>query len=95
MFGRKKQKVAPPATQPLTTKASPQTKKAIRFFNDKVPATDLLEEDKSKKFVHSGYTKTLSDKFFEQFESIDLWGTLAIIIATAFVASVAYWGIMQ
>ena len=93
MFRRKKKQ--PVVTPPLAQKASPETKKAIRFFNDKVPATDLIITDKSKKFVHSGYTKTLSDRFFEQFESKDFWGTMALIVTGVFIVAIIYWGFNQ
>lgn len=93
MFRRKKKTVV--ETPPVVAKASPQTKKSIRFFNDELPATALLEDNKSKKFVHSGYTKTMYDKFFEQFESFDFWGTVILIVAAAFLVAVGYWGIQQ
>lgn len=92
LFHRKKQ---PVVTPPLAQKASPETKKAIRFFNDKVPATDLIIENKSKKFVHSGYSKTLYDRFFEQIESKDFWGTMALIVTGAFIVAIIYWGFNQ
>jgi len=93
MFRRKKRTVV--TTPPVTTKASPQTKKAVRFFNGDIPATDLLEDNKSKKFVHSGYQKTIADAFFEQFESKDFWGTMALIVTGAFLVAIIYWGFNQ
>lgn len=94
MFRRKK-KQPPVATPPLQTKASPQTKKAIRFFKGDIPATDLIEDNKSKKFVHSGYTKTTYDKFFEIFESSDTWGTVALIVTGVFIIGIIFWGFNQ
>lgn len=93
MFRRKKKQ--PVVTPPLTKKSSPQTKKAIRFFNGDIPATDLLEDKKTKKFVHSGYEKTMYDRFFEQFESKDFWGTMALIVTGAFMVAIIYWGFNQ
>lgn|SRR5690242_1630513 len=93
LFHRKQKQ--PVVTPPLAQKASPKTKKAIKFFNDEIPATELLEDNKSKKFVHSGYEKTLYDKFFEQFESKDFWGTLALIVTGVFITAVIYWGFNQ
>lgn len=92
LFRRKKQ---PVVTPPLAQKASPQTKKAIRFFKGDIPATDLIEENKSKKFVHSGYKKTAYDKFFEIFESSDTWGTMALIVTGVFIVAIIYWGFNQ
>lgn len=92
MFGRKKKQI--PST-PLVAKASPQTKKAVRFFNDKVSAVDMIEHDKNEKFEFTNYTKTLNDKFFEFIESKKLWQGVALAIAVAFVTAVMYWGIKQ
>lgn len=92
LFHRKKK---PVIALTVSAKASPKTKKAVRFFNGEIPATDLIEENKSKKFVHSGYTKTMSDKFFEQFESKDFWGTMALIVTGAFITVIIYWGFNQ
>lgn len=75
--------------------ASPATKKAIRFFNGKTPATDLLESPKASKFHHSGGAKSLNDKFFDMIESKKLWSVVALGITTAFIVAVAYWGIKQ
>ena len=95
-FFKRKPKPQPVSkTVPLKTKASPKTKAAIDFFNDKKPATDLLETDRRRKFVHSGYTKTKVDHFFEWIEA-QPWGKwLVFAVATAFVVAVAYWGIKQ
>ena len=97
MFFKRKKKQLPPEPKAPTIppKASPQTKKAIASFNDKKPAVDLLEIERQKKFVHSGYTKTKVDEFFEWVES-QPWGKWAVFaLATAFVVAVAYWGIKQ
>lgn len=97
MFFKRKKKQAPaaPKPTPLKKKASPKTKAAIDFFNDKKSAVDLLESDKRRKFVHSGYTKTKADYFFEWVEK-QPWGMwLAYAVATAFIVAVAYWGIKQ
>lgn len=99
MFFKRKKKQLPPAAAPakdqLPPKASAKTKAAIAFFNDKKPATDLLEVERQKKFVHSGYTKTKVDHFFEWVEA-QPWGKWAVFaLATAFVVAVAYWGIKQ
>lgn len=92
LFHRKKKPVIALTVSP---KASPKTKKAVRFFNDEIPATELLEDNKSKKFVHSGYEKTMYDKFFEQFESKDFWGTMALIVTGVFITAMIYWGFNQ
>lgn len=97
MFFKRKPKQAPtaPPEKPLSTKASPKTKAAIAFFNDKKSAIDLIETDKRKKFVHSGYTKTKVDHAFEWIEK-QPWGKWVVFaVATAFVVAVAYWGIKQ
>lgn len=95
-FKRKAKQMPPPSkTVPLKTKASPKTKAAIDFFNDKKSAVDMLEADKRRKFVHSGYTKTRVDHAFEWVES-QPWGKwIVFALATAFIVAVAYWGIKQ
>lgn len=97
MFFKRKKKQAPaaPKQAPLSTKASPKTKAAIAFFEGKKSAVDLIETDRRRKFVHSGYTKTKVDHFFEWVEK-QPWGMwLVYAVATAFVVAVAYWGIKQ
>lgn len=97
MFFKRKKKQAPaaPKPTPLKTKASPKTKAAIAFFEGKKSAVDLIETDRRRKFVHSGYTKTKVDHFFEWVEK-QPWGMwLVYAVATAFVVAVAYWGIKQ
>lgn len=76
-------------------KASPATKKAIAFFEGKKSAIDMLEMDKRKKLVHSGYVKTKTDKFFEWIEQAPVGKWVALTAATALVVAVAYWGIKQ
>lgn len=95
-FKRKKKQLPPPSkTVPLKKKASPKTKAALDFFNGKKSAVDLLEADKRRKFVHSGYTKTWFDHTLEWIEK-QPWGNwLLLALATAFVVAVAYWGITQ
>jgi hypothetical protein len=96
MFGRKKKQIPlPPAVGKTPPKASPQTKKAIRFFNGKISAIDLIEPDKHEKFQFTNYTKTLNDKLFEFIENKKLWQGVALAIAVAFVTAVMYWGIKQ
>lgn len=97
MFFKHRKKKSEPAskTVPLETKASPKTKAAIAFFEGKKSAVDLIETDRRRKFVHSGYTKTKVDHFFEWVEK-QPWGNWVVFaVATAFVVAVAYWGIKQ
>jgi hypothetical protein len=69
---------------------------AIRFFNGKIPATDLLEvPDGRKKIKFVGHQKTATDKFFDLFENKEIWSSIILIALTLFIASVAYWGIKQ
>lgn len=97
-FKRKKKQSTKPVIVPAVDpklKPSPKTKAAIDFFNGKKSAVDLIETDKRRKFVHSGYTKTKVDHAFEWIES-QPWGKwLVFAVATAFVVAVAYWGIKQ
>jgi len=94
-FKRKPKQQPPSKTVPLQTKASPKTKAAIAFFEGKKSAVDLIETDRRRKFVHSGYTKTKVDHFFEWVEK-QPWGMWAVYaLATAFIVAVAYWGIKQ
>lgn len=95
-FFKRKPKPQPASkTVTLKTKASPKTKAAIDFFNDKKSPVDMLETDRRRKFVHSGYTKTKVDYFFEWVEK-QPWGKWVVFaVATAFVVAVAYWGIKQ
>lgn len=76
-------------------KASAKTKKAIRFYNGKIPATDLLEEVGTKKFQVSNHVATANEKFFNWIESKP-WGKwIALTAVTALIVAVAYWGIKQ
>ena len=76
-------------------KASPLTKKAVRFFNEKASATDLLVESGDKKLKFSGYTRTLNDKIFDFIGNREVGKWLALALVTAMIVGVAYWGIKQ
>lgn len=76
-------------------KASAKTRKAIRFFNGKIPATELLEEVGTKKFKPSQHITTANEAFFNWIESKP-WGKwIALTAVTALIVAVAYWGIKQ
>lgn len=93
LFKRKQKQ--PVATPPLSTKASPKTKLAIAFFNDKKSAIDLIEEDKRKKFHHSGYVRTWKDDAYDTFFSSDFWGTVALAAVAALIVGIMFWGFNQ
>lgn len=93
LFHRKKKQL-PPAPQ-VPVKAQAGTKKAVKFFNGEIPATDLIETDNKRKFHHSGYSRTWKDDFFDQLSSSDFWGTVALIVTGAFIVCVIYWGFNQ
>jgi len=75
--------------------ASPQTKKAVKFFQDKAPASDLLEDTGSKKPSFQVHTNTLNDKFFNFIDNKEVGKWLALGITTAVIVAIAYWGIRQ
>lgn len=93
LFHRKKKQL-PPQTV-ATTKPSKQTKDAIAFFNDKKPAVDLIEDDKRKKFQHSGYIRTWKDDAYDTFFSSDFWGTVALAAVAALIVGIMFWGFNQ
>lgn len=96
LFKRKVKQLPPPSKTPV--KASSQTRKAIRFFNGKIPATDLLEEvkvDRRKKPVLKITKPTATEKFFDKMDELQIGKWLILGLATAFVVVVLYWGIKQ
>ena len=90
LFKRKKKEL-PSKTVPLKKRASAKTHAAIQFFNGKKSAIDLLEADGRKKFVHSGHVP--KDRIQINWRTVGTWAGL--VLATAFVAAVMYWGIKQ
>jgi hypothetical protein len=94
LFHRKK-KQSPPPTPVVAPKASKQTKDAIAFFNGKKPAVDLIEDDKRKKFHHSGYVRTWKDDAYDTFFSSDFWGTVALALVAALIVGIMFWGFNQ
>lgn len=85
-------------TPPVIIKgrASKKTAKAIRFYNGKIPATDLLEESKaSKKLRITPPRNSVSDKFFNWLEDAPIGKWVGLALTTAFIVAVAYWGIKQ
>lgn len=93
LFNKKKKQLL---QAPIVSKrAKTTTIKAIKFFNGEVPATDLIEIEKKRKFKHSGYSWTRVDDFYEEISSSDFWGTVMLIATTTLIVCIAYWGFMQ
>lgn len=86
-MAKKTEKIVP-------VKVSPQTKKAIKVFQDKAPATDLLIENHPKKLHFVGHIKSNNEKFFDWLET-DGGKHIALIITVAAVTAIAYWIIKQ
>ena len=79
---------------PKVPQASKKTRDAIAFFNDKKPASDLLEKPDgrtTRKFQHLGYVKTANDKFWEFVEDRKVGSIIVLGITTAIVSFAVYW----
>ena len=86
----------PSEKTPKIPTASKKTRDAIAFFNDKKPAHELMEVPDgrtTRKFEHSGYAKTLNDKFFDAIEGKGKY--VALAITTAVVSYAIYWMMNQ
>jgi hypothetical protein len=78
--------------------ASKKTRDAIAFFNDKKPATALIEEPdgrKTRKLQYVGHVKTANEKFFDFIEDRKFGSYLALGITAAVVIAVVYWMMHQ
>lgn len=82
----------------VQAKASPETRKAIAFFQDKRPAVDLLEVNKvdRRKKDHLKITpRSTGDKFWDFIADNKVGSKVILALATAFLVAVLYWGIKQ
>ncbi len=86
----------PSKEAPKIPQASKKTRDAIAFFNDKKPATALLEQpDGRKKVKYVGHVKTANEKFFDFIEDRKFGSYLALGITAAVVIAVVYWMMHQ
>lgn len=70
------------------------TEKHLKFFNDKLPASEVIEPEGSKKLKLSP-PPSLNDRFFDFIEDQKIGSKIALAITTAFIVAIAYWGITQ
>jgi hypothetical protein len=74
-----------------------KTLQAIRFFNDKISAIELLDVPDGRLKIKQYYGRqiTAGERFFDIFEDKEFWSSVVLIALTLFIAGVALWGIRQ
>lgn len=82
----------PSKQTPKVPQASKKTRDAIAFFNDKKPATALLEQEdgsKTRKFKPS--VRTTSDKFWDFVDDNKIGSLIVLALTVAAVSYAVYW----
>ena len=82
----------PSKQTPKVPQASKKTRDAIAFFNDKKPATALLEQEdgrKTRKFKPS--VRTTNDKFWDFVDDNKIGSLIVLALTVAAVSYAVYW----